>query len=118
MKEIRPRRLTFGIGTALWCALVLAGCAVGPDYRPPATQTPNRWKEGAPWKAAQPRDAELKPDFWEVFEDAVLTGLELKATTNNPDVRAAFERVEQSRAIARISRADLFPGLSLDPNGN
>jgi outer membrane protein TolC len=56
--------------------------------------------------------------FWEIFDDPVLTGLELEATTNSPDLRAAFERVEQARAIARISRADLFPGLSFDPNGN
>jgi multidrug efflux system outer membrane protein len=60
----------------------------------------------------------MKQNFWEAFADPVLTGLELEATTNNPNVRAAFESVEQARAIARISRADLFPGLSFDPNGN
>ena len=43
----------------------------------------------------------------------------MEATTNSPDVRAAFERVEQARAVARITRADLVPGsLSFDPNGN
>jgi multidrug efflux system outer membrane protein len=47
-----------------------------------------------------------------------LTGLERAATTNSPDLVAAFERVEQARAVARITRADLFPSASLDPNGN
>ena len=79
---------------------------------------PPQWKAGSPWKEGQPRDAEIKQNFWEVFDDPVLTGLEQEATTNSPDLRAAFERVEQSRAVARITRADLFPGLSFDPNGN
>jgi outer membrane protein, multidrug efflux system len=118
MNEVRPKRLGLGMVSAL-CALALAGCAVGPDYRRPSPgPLPIQWKAGSPWKEGQPRDAEIKENFWEVFDDAALAGLEREATTNSPDLRAAFERVEESRAIARISRADLFPGLSFDPNGN
>jgi len=120
MNELCAGRLGCGIGSALLCALVLAGCAVGPDYHrpPPGGSLPAQWKAGSPWKEGQPRDAEIKQSFWEVFDDAVLTGLEQEATTNSPDLLAAFERVEQARAVARITRADLFPGLSFDPNGN
>jgi multidrug efflux system outer membrane protein len=119
MNEICPERLVCGIGIAVLCALVLAGCAVGPDYRrPPPVTLPGEWKAASSWKEGQPRDAEIKRDFWGIFDDAVLAGLELAATTNSPDLRAAFERLEQSRAVARITRADLFPGLSFDPNGN
>src|SRR5580692_5904284 len=119
MQEICPRTLSGGVRLALLWALVLTGCAVGPDYhRPSPGNVPTAWKATPPWKEGQPRDAEIKQNFWELFDDPVLTGLELQAVTNSPDLRAAFERVEQSRAIARISRADLYPGLSLDPNGN
>jgi multidrug efflux system outer membrane protein len=119
MIKVRLRPLGFGVRTAVVCALALAGCSVGPDYhRPSPGPMPTEWKAGAPWKEGQPRDAEIKQNFWTIFDDPVLTGLEIEATTNSPDVRAAFERVEQSRAIARISRADLFPGLSFDPSGN
>jgi multidrug efflux system outer membrane protein len=119
MNEVRPKRSGLGLKNAFLCAMVLGGCAVGPDYkRPPPGPLPEKWKAGSPWKEGQPRDAEIKQNFWEVFDDPVLTGLELEATTNSPDLRAAFERVEQSRAIARISRADLFPAASFDPNGN
>jgi outer membrane protein, multidrug efflux system len=119
MNESRPRGLGRGIGSALFCGLVLGGCAVGPDYKqPPPGPLPAEWKAGSPWKEGQPRDAEIKQNFWEIFDDPVLTGLEWEATTNSPNLRAAFERVEQSRAIARISKADLYPGLSFDPNGN
>ena len=119
MNKFCPRRLGYCIGSAFLCVLVLAGCAVGPDYRrPPPTAVPTEWKAGSPWKEGRPRDAEIKLNFWEIFDDAVLNGLEQEATTNSPDLRAAFERVEQARAIARITRADLFPGLSFDPSGN
>jgi outer membrane protein, multidrug efflux system len=119
MSNFRPRRLTRGSGSVFLCALVLAGCAVGPDYHgPPPEAPPTQWKAQLPWKEGQPRDAEIKQNFWEVFDDPVLSALELQATTNSPDIRAAFERVEQARAVARITRADLFPGVSFDPNGN
>jgi multidrug efflux system outer membrane protein len=77
---------------------------------------PDQWKAASPWKEAAPRDAELKPSFWELYDDPVLTGLELQAVTNNPDVHAAFDRVEQARAVARISRADLFPTANFNPS--
>jgi len=116
--ELCPRPLRRGIGSFL-CALVLAGCAVGPDYqRPSPAPLPAQWKAASPWKEGRPRDAEIKQNFWEIFDDAILSGLEQQATTHNPDLRAAFERVEQARAVARITRADFFPGLSFDPNGN
>jgi multidrug efflux system outer membrane protein len=119
MNEICPRRRGCGIGTLFLCLLVLAGCAVGPDYHgPPPLPLPAEWKAQPPWKEGQPRDAEIKQHFWEIFDDAALTGLELEATTNSPDLRAAFERVEQARAVARITRADLFPALSFDPSGS
>src|SRR5580658_1644650 len=90
--------------SAFLCALVLAGCSVGPDYHKPSPgPLPTDWKAGSPWKEGQPRDAEIKQNFWEIFDDPVLAALEREATTNSPDIVAAFERVEQARATARIS---------------
>jgi len=119
MNEFPPGHPGRRAAAVVLCALVLGGCAVGPDYkRPPPGPLPVKWKAAPPWKEGRPRDAEIKLSFWEIFDDPVLTALELEAATNSPTLRAAFERVEQSRAIARISRADLYPGLSFDPNGN
>ena len=102
-----------------FCAVIFGGCAVGPDYqRPNPVPVPAAWKAPSPWKAGTPRDAELKQNFWEVFADSVLNDLEQSATTNSPDAAAAFERVEQARAVARMVRADLYPGVSLDPSAD
>jgi len=103
----------------LLCMLLAGGCAVGPDYqRPNPVTVPVAWKAPAPWKEGEPRDAEIKQKFWKAFADPILNNLEQEATTNSPDVTAAFERVEQARAVARITEADLYPGVSLDPNMN
>jgi multidrug efflux system outer membrane protein len=120
MNEVRPKRLRcWGVQNALLCALVLGGCMVGPDYhRPSPGPVPAAWKAGYPWKEGQPQDAEIKQRFWELFGDEVLNALELEATTNSPTLRAAFERVDEARATARITRADLFPAASLDPSAN
>jgi outer membrane protein, multidrug efflux system len=118
MNETGVRRLRFVGGTRFLLVWVMAGCAVGPDYHKPATPVPPNWKAQPPWKEGQPRDAEIKQNFWEIFNDPVLNGLELRATTNSPDLQAAFERVEEARAVARIARADLFPNASFDPNAN
>ncbi|HEX3720518.1 MAG TPA: efflux transporter outer membrane subunit [Verrucomicrobiae bacterium] len=119
MNEIRPKRRGRGSEIFFVCALVMAGCAVGPDYhRPSPGPVPAEWKASPPWKEGTPRDAEIKQNFWEIFDDPVLTGLEVEATTNNPNLQAAFERVEEARAVARVTRADLFPGVSFDPYAN
>jgi multidrug efflux system outer membrane protein len=119
MNEICPGGFGRGALCLIGSVLLLAGCAVGPDYkRPSPAPTPAAWKAGSPWKEGQPRDAEIKQSFWEIFDDPILSGLEQEATTNSPDVAAAFERVEEARAVARITRADLFPNASFDPNAN
>lgn len=93
--------------------LSLCACAVGPDYRKPEVQdiTPADWR----WKVAEPRDSVPKGEWWTVFRDPVLAGLEASALAANQDLRAAVARVDQARAAARVSRSAFFPEISLDP---
>jgi multidrug efflux system outer membrane protein len=115
---LAPTRALAPCLVTLLCLLTAGGCAVGPDYhRPDPVATPLVWKNSQ-WKVGEPQDAAIKLKFWEVFDDPVLNGLEQDATTNSPDVVAAFQRVEEARAAARITRADLFPQASFDPSGN
>ncbi len=88
--------------------LSLAGCKVGPDYKRPVVDAPRDWR----WKAAEPSDHLPKGAWWRLFGDSTLDGLEQKATEQNQDLKAAAARIEQSRAIARLSRSDLFPGVT------
>jgi len=93
--------------------LVLAGCAaVGPDYRRPETGAPKAWKESDQQDATA---TTLPATWWEVFGDAKLNELEDQAKIQSPNLRAAAARVMQARAIARVSEADFYPNVTLDP---
>jgi multidrug efflux system outer membrane protein len=96
--------------------LVTASCTVGPNYQPPvpAKLAPADWR----WKPAEPGDALPKGDWWNVFHDPVLGGLESNALAANQNLRAAVARVDQARAAARFTRGQFFPELSLDPSFN
>jgi hypothetical protein len=41
-------------GAATATGLILHGCAVGPDYQPPAIESPSAFREDANWKRASP----------------------------------------------------------------
>jgi multidrug efflux system outer membrane protein len=88
-------------------ALLLAGCAIGPDYKRPPVAEPETFRGQATAEAASLADA----PWWEVFQDPVLRDLIQEALRNNYDVRIAAARVEEARAILGIARSDFFPSL-------
>src|ERR1041384_4338414 len=90
----------------------------GPDYKAPTNNVPENYKasELGKWKEGKPADNVTKGRWWEVFNDETLNSLEDRATLANPNLQAAFARVEQARSTARMSRAELLPNLVLDPS--
>ncbi len=91
---------------------------VGPDYKSPTNAIPAEYKgaELGNWKTGQPLDNVPKGNWWTVYNDTNLNSLESQASQANQQLKAAVARVDQARATARVSRADLLPSLSLDPN--
>src|SRR5213592_1661810 len=96
--------------------LALAGCAVGPNYKRPTTETPAHYKAEAlgSWKQGQPGDHVPKGDWWNIFGDETLNELQSRATGANQELKAAVARVEQARATARVARSELLPTLNAD----
>lgn len=97
-------------------ALLAAGCTLGPNYRRPEVVTPAAYREGVPWREAQPQDALPKGEWWRLYDDAVLDHLQQRARAANQQLRAAMARVEQARAVTRGSRAEQWPRVDLDPS--
>ncbi|MGE5095589.1 MAG: efflux transporter outer membrane subunit [Betaproteobacteria bacterium] len=91
--------------------LLLAACAVGPDYRRPAVETPAAYKEAGDWIVAQPRDEAPRGKWWEVFGDPTLDGLMEQIDVSNQTLKAAEARYTQARAATRAARASLFPSV-------
>jgi hydrophobe/amphiphile efflux-1 (HAE1) family protein/NodT family efflux transporter outer membrane factor (OMF) lipoprotein len=107
--------LLFGIGSAQAGFLT-----VGPDYKSPTNSAPAGYKgiEPGTWQEARPLDTVPKGNWWGIFGDTNLNGLEAQALQANQGLKAAVARVDQARATARVARSDLLPGLNLAPGYN
>ncbi|MCO5413424.1 efflux transporter outer membrane subunit [Ralstonia mojiangensis] len=91
-------------------ALLLAGCAVGPDYHAPplsGTEAPQGWHATLPHHGNRMALAH----WWEQFHDPVLTQLVEQADATSPTIAQAVGRVREARASVSTSRAALFPQL-------
>jgi NodT family efflux transporter outer membrane factor (OMF) lipoprotein len=97
-----------------FCALVLAGCAVGPDFRRPGAALPERWETtGAKVmplsQTSQLATGTLDSQWWNAFHDAELSLLVGRVASSNLDVKAATARLMQARAERRMIGADAEP---------
>jgi multidrug efflux system outer membrane protein len=92
-------------------ALLLSGCAMGPDYQRPKINTPAAFRNGEP----TPTTASLADTKWfDLFQDDVLKQLVNTALEQNHDLRAAADRVIQAREQIAVSHAQLYPQLNLN----
>ena len=95
------------------CLSVLAGCSLAPDYQRPDVTTPAKWsqsQEAAAVKVAQ--------DWWTNFNSPELNALMTEALNDNLDLKASVQRIEQSRAALKGSRASLFPSVNASVGAN
>jgi NodT family efflux transporter outer membrane factor (OMF) lipoprotein len=99
-------------------ATALSGCTMGPDFKRPDWASPASWLSG-PKEAAKPAHSILvaEPvdvDWWKLFDDPMLTGLEKRVAAENLDVQAATVRLAEARAQLGFTQASEMPTL----NGN
>lgn len=94
--------------------LALGGCAVGPDYKRPATVDVSAFREAEGWVPAAPADALERGPWWSLFNDPVLDQLEARVVVSNQNVALAVAAYAQARALVREQRASLFPTVTLD----
>ena len=100
------------ISLSYWCLCLLlmtlcSGCIMlGPDFTPPPAPMHDAWlghDKSLYQKTAQ------KPDWWQVFDDPLLSRLIQQAWQNNPDRLAAMFRIQEARARLGIAKSSLFP---------
>jgi len=103
---------------SIFLSLVLAGCAVGPNYERPEAAAPAQYKEAGAWAVANPSDSAPKGEWWKAFRDPVLDALVAEVQVSNQNVRAAEARYRQARAAVASARAGLFPTLGVSAGAN
>jgi multidrug efflux system outer membrane protein len=93
-------------------AVLLSGCAVGPNYKRPTVNVPTDYRDSmAAQTAAAPSLG--NENWWQVYQDPVLADLIHTALQQNYDVRIAAARVLEAQAQLGITRANQFPSASV-----
>ncbi|QDE39837.1 efflux transporter outer membrane subunit [Luteibacter pinisoli] len=113
MNRLKTNRL------ALALIPLLGACSLAPSYQRPDAGETATFKEqsaqtapdGTVWKAATPSDAVLRGQWWAVFADADLDGLEAQAMADNQTLKGALARVNEARAVQLTARSALFPTI-------
>jgi len=117
------RRATWLAGCAL-----LASCAVGPDFKPPAPPPVARITANALPEAVTAQGetqafrtgADVTGAWWTLFRNPTLTGLVATALAHNPSLEAARQTLRQGREAALAARGSWLPqiGASLNHTRN
>jgi multidrug efflux system outer membrane protein len=100
---------------ALVATGTLAGCAVGPDFQTPATQTSAHFtRDESRGDAGDPAAATPASDqtFWQSFNDPRLTELVEKALVANNDLRTALSSYDRANALLREAKFDRYPTVT------
>ncbi len=95
-------------GMVALLSLTLAGCAVGPNYKRPATALPQQWSVEQARGIAPGEPAER---WWSSFHDPEFDKLVERAVNANLDLKLAAARVAEARAIRGVAKSDLFPSV-------
>ena len=120
------RRVLNGIIAVLLLTVIidLTGCTVGPKYIKASSPTPMAYKEQPPasypgadqWQPANPADQASRGNWWEVFGDPELNGLEEQIAISNQTLKVAEARFREARADIGFTRASQFPTISTSPS--
>src|ERR1700721_4484477 len=89
-----------------------AGCMMGPKYKRPAVNVPQEYRTPEPQPATQASSLGNE-QWWQLYQDPVLTKLIHTAIAQNYDVRIAAARVLEAQAQGGITRSNQLPSASV-----
>ena len=119
----RAAQQTFRLST-LTVAIWLSGCTVGPDFvRPEApagqqvTRAPMVTTDNSPVAAGAAQRfevaAEVKHEWWTLYESPVLNDLVTRSLAENPTIEAAQASLRQAQALVSAQRGFYFPSIGV-----
>jgi NodT family efflux transporter outer membrane factor (OMF) lipoprotein len=95
--------------------LALAGCAVGPDFHPPAAPASSGYGPGEPSAQipgqAVNRGAQPAAEWWRAFGSTEIDAMVREALVANPDLKSADAALRQAHELLAAQRGALLPGV-------
>jgi NodT family efflux transporter outer membrane factor (OMF) lipoprotein len=104
--------------------LLVAGCAVGPDFKRPAAPEVSDYTAAAPSTTVTAanvsggeaqrfaRGSDLAGDWWTLFHSRPLNDLIQQSLTNSPDLKAAQAALSVARENVLAQRGTYYPSVS------
>jgi NodT family efflux transporter outer membrane factor (OMF) lipoprotein len=86
---------------------------LAPEFKEPL---PENFKSQDGWKPAHPSDAQLKGDWWTLFDDSRLNTLEAQIDPANQTLKQAEANFLAARAAVQFNRASQAPTISTGPS--
>ena len=102
-------------------ALVVSGCAVGPNYHHPAAPTISRYTPEPSPTSTEIADglaqhfvsgADISGDWWTLFHSQELTSLIDTGLSRNPTLAAAQQTLVEAEENVRAEQGSFFPSIS------
>jgi multidrug efflux system outer membrane protein len=94
----------------------LTACTVGPNFTPPSSPDVPAWNDrsarGHDPQSLVTTSSNPDPQWWDRFDDPILTRIEQQAISGNLDLQQAVLRVVAARESAVAARAAGLPSLS------
>lgn len=89
--------------------LLLAACAVGPDYQRPAALPPEQVRLTEALENGAVTPSPLPDQWWHLFNDTELDRLVTQALAKNTDLRVAAANLQRARAVLSEAGAARLP---------
>jgi len=88
--------------------LLLAGCAVGPEYEQPQVDLPEEWPDEVLLSDDERADWS---NWWQRFDDPALDRLVERALDRNLNMQLQYQRLQEARARLGLADAGKMPTL-------
>ena len=90
----------------LMLAMLLSACSLAPHYDRPEQEMPKQWR------AVDMGSVPLHTDWWNRFNDPVLSELVEEALKNNQDLAESMAKIESAAAQVGVGTAALMPVIN------
>lgn len=91
---------------AIASVLLLSGCSFAPQYQRPDQDLPKEWKN------VDLGNDPLNVDWWNRFNDPVLTAMVNDALARNQDLAESMAKIDSAAAQVGVATAALFPQVT------
>ncbi len=103
------------VSLLLLLGVTITSCTVGPEYKTPQVTAPHQWNGE---NLATKTQAASVARWWTVFNDPILEDLINQSAEHNTDLKIAYARLQEYRALQAIATGQKMPEIGVGFNAS